>query len=251
MKLPLGLQLYSLREQLATNFEKTLEEVALAGYEGVELAGLHNQKPERVAQLLYNLNLEPVAMHCDVISYVGLQQSLETAAALNCHNLICPWRPPETFKNEKGIRHLSEQLNRANLVIKDQGKNLLYHNHDFEFRKLNGQSAFEMLAAHLDLSIHFELDAYLATVGDADPIEIMTSFPNRIKMLHLKDGLIFPPNPNMAVGDGNMNYNAILDALPASANWLFVELEDCATDMLEAVRKSARNLANIAGTIIT
>lgn len=251
MQRKLGLQLYSLREQLSADFERTLEEVARAGYKEVELAGLHQQKPERVAQLLNDLNLKLVAMHCDVISYAGLQQSLETAAALNCHNLICPWRPPETFENEKGIRHLSEQLNRANLAIKEQGKNLLYHNHDFEFRKLNGNCVFNLFEKYLDPSIHFELDTYLATVGGCDPIEIMTLFPNRIKMLHLKDGLISPPNPNVAVGDGNMNYKAILSALPQSVNFIFVEFEDCATDMFHAVRKSAKNLVNILNADIS
>jgi len=251
MKPKLGLQLYSLREQLSVNFEKTLEEVALAGYDGVELAGLYNQKTEHVAKLLQDLNLKLVAMHCDVLTDEGLKQSLKEAEVLNCENLICPWVVSDTFASEKGIRLFAEKLNNVNQQIKAHGKNLLFHNHDFEFKRINGECAFDLFAAQLDASIYFELDAYLAAVGGADPIEIMTSFPNRIKMLHLKDGLIFPPNPNMAVGDGNMNYTAILAALPLSVSWLFVELEDCATDMFEAVRKCVRNLAKITSPIIT
>lgn len=251
MNYNLGLQLYSLRNQLSVNFDKTLDEVARAGYEGVEFAGLHNQRPEHVAKILKELNLKLVAMHCDVLSTEGLERSLEEAEALNCEHLVCPWCTPETFENKKSIHQLAEKLNQANQLIKAQGKNLLYHNHDFEFSKLNGQSAFDILAKHLDSSIYFELDAYLAKVGGADSIEIMTLFPNHIKMLHLKDGLISPPNPNTAIGDGKMNYNAIFAALPLSVSWIFVELEDCATDMLKAIRKSAVNLANITNSTIT
>ena len=68
MILQVGLQLYSLREELSKDFDKTLEAVAQAGYKGVELAGLHGQKPERINYLLKEFNLELVAMHCDVIS---------------------------------------------------------------------------------------------------------------------------------------------------------------------------------------
>ncbi len=244
MKIPIGLQLYSVREQLAIDFEKTIKNVAQAGYEVVELAGLHNQKPEQIALLLKNFNLELIAMHCDVISTDGLKRSLDEAEALNCSNLICPYCPPESFETENNIRKLADKLNNANQLIKTQGRNLLYHNHDFEFRMLNGQPAFNLLEKFLEPSIHFELDTYLATVGGANPTNLMKSFPNRIQMLHLKDGSISPSNPNCALGDGNMNYNAILEAIPPSVNYFFVEIENCATDIFGAIRKSARYLAN-------
>lgn len=235
----LGLQLYSLREQLSVNFEKTLEKVALAGYDGVELAGLYNQKTEHVAKLLQDLNLKLVAMHCNVLTDEDLKQSLREAEALNCENLICPWVVPDTFASENGIRLFAEKLNNVNQQIKAQGKNLLYHNHDFEFKSINGECAFDLFAAQLAADVCFELDAYLAAVGGADSFEILRNYPTRIKMLHIKDGLISPPTPNTAIGDGNMNYTAIVASLPPDTNWLFVELQVCATDMLEAVQKSA------------
>lgn len=240
MNCKLGLQLYTFREQLALNFEKTLETVALMGYEGVEFAGLHQQKPEKVRQLLKSLNLKIVSMHCDVLSVDGLQRSLDEAEALNCSKIICPWYPPETFEEEKSIYQLAEKLNFANEEIRYREKKLLYHNHHFEFRKLKEQYAFDILAKYLDPTIHFELDAYLAVVGGANPIQLLNLYHNRIEMLHLKDGLIFPPNPNLTVGDGNMNYTAIFNALPPLVKWLFVELEDSDMDLFKAVGESAQ-----------
>ncbi len=233
-----GLQLYSLRNQLSINFDKTLEKVAYIGYKGVELAGLHGQKPEHIAVLLQNLNLKLIAMHCDVLTADGLKQSLDDADALKCNNLICPWVAPDTFKSQKDIRLFAEKLNKANQQIKAQGKNLLYHNHEFEFQWLNGESAFDLFVAQLDTTIYLEIDVYLVAVGGANPVELLQNFTNRIKMLHIKDGAILPSNPNTAIGDGTMNYSAIFTALPLTVDWLIVELEDCDTDRLKAIRKS-------------
>ena len=234
----LGLQLYSLRQQLAENFEETFEKVALFGYEGVELAGLHNHNPAYVAQLLTNLNLSAVAMHCDVLSEDGLKRSLDATDALNCEHLVCPKSTHLTFESEKGIAQLAEKLNRANQDIRSQGKILHYHNHDFEFQFIKGENCFELFTSQLDASIYLEIDLYLATVGSVNPIELLQNHSDRIKLLHLKDGSISPPYPNTAIGDGSMNYKPIFTAIPRNIEWIFVELENCATDMVEAVRKS-------------
>jgi sugar phosphate isomerase/epimerase len=236
----IGLQLYSLRQQLAENFEETLEKVALFGYEGVELAGLQNQKPSYIAQLLTNQNLKAVAMHCDVLSEDGLRRSLDEADALNCKHLVFPWCPPITFESEKSIAQLAEKLNRANQIIITRGKSLHYHNHEFEFQFIKGEISFDLFTSQLDPSICLEIDLYLATVGGANPIELLQNHTDRIKMLHIKDGTISPPNPNTAIGDGAMDYPTIFAAIPSNVEWLFVELENCATDMVEAVRKSVR-----------
>jgi sugar phosphate isomerase/epimerase len=241
----LGLQLYSLRQQLAENFEETLEKVAFFGYEGVELAGLHNHAPAYVAQRLTNLNLKTIAMHCDVLSEDGLKRSLDEADVLNCEHLVCPKSSTLTFESEKGIAQLAEKLNRANHDIRSRGKSLNYHNHDFEFQFIKDVNSFELFTSQLDASIYLEIDLYLVTVGGVNPIKLLQNHSDRIKLLHLKDGSISPPYPNMAIGDGAMNYKPIFTAIPPNVEWLFVELENCATDMVEAVRKSVRYCSNI------
>jgi sugar phosphate isomerase/epimerase len=236
----IGLQLFTLRQQLAENFEETLEKVAFFGYEGVELAGLHYHNPAYVAQLLTNLNLKPIAMHCDVLSEDGLKRSLDETDALNCKHLVCPKSSPLTFESEKGITQLAEKLNRANQEIGSRGKILHYHNHDFEFQFIKGENSFELFTSQLDASIYLEIDLYLASVGGVNPIELLQNHSERIKLLHLKDGFISPPYPNMAIGAGAMDYKPIFTAIPPNVEWLFVELENCSTDMVEAVRKSVR-----------
>jgi len=241
----LGLQLYTLRQQLAENIEETLEKVALFGYEGVELAGLQNQKPAYIAQLLASQNLKAVAMHCDVLSEDGLKRSLDESDALNCEHLICPWCTPITFESEKGIAQLAEKLNRANQIIVTRGKSLHYHNHDFEFQFIKGENSYELFTSQLDASIYLEIDLYLASVGRTNPIKLLQNHVDRIIMLHIKDGAISPSNPNTAIGEGTMDYPTLFTAIPSNVEWLFVELENCATDIVEAVRKSVRYCNNL------
>lgn len=238
MTVKIGLQLYSIRNELSENFDDNIRQMADWGYQGVELAGLYGQKPSQVSQILSDVNLDIVAMHCDVLTTDGLKRSLDDAEALNCKNLICPWTKPDTFKSEKEIRLFADKLNEANQQINNAGKKLLYHNHDFEFQLINGESSFELFVAQLDPSICLELDLYLAAIGGAQPIELLQKYAHRTTMLHIKDGSISPPTPNTAIGDGTMNYSAIFEWITQDIEWFFVEIEDCATDVLEAVRKS-------------
>lgn len=240
MTLPIGLQLYSVREQLAQDFDKTLETVAKAGYAGVELAGLNNRPAEQVAQQLKDLGLTVTSMHTDVLTPDGFKRSLDTAAVLDCKKLICPWRPPDTFNTEDGIKGLADQLNAANETAKGQGITILYHNHDFELRTVGGRYGLYALLEKLDPEVQFELDTYWVVVGGADPIAVIKHLGSRLGMIHVKDGMVNPAKPMYAVGDGKVDYAPIIAALPSSVPWLIVELDECGTDMIEAVQKSVR-----------
>jgi sugar phosphate isomerase/epimerase len=240
--LPIGVQLYSVREQLAQDFDKTLETIAKAGYVGVEMAGLHGRTPQAVAQRLKDLNLAVSSMHTDVLTADGLKRSLDEAAALGTTKLVCPWRPPQTFDTEESISQLADQLNTAYQTLKQHGLSLLYHNHDFELRTVNGRYGLYALLEKLQPGIQIELDAYWVVVGGADAVGVIKHLDQRLGLLHVKDGAVNPAKPMLAVGDGKVDYGTIIPALPPSVPWLIVELDECATDMIEAVQKSVRYL---------
>lgn len=245
MKIPIGLQLYSLREQLAFKFEETFKTISNAGFMGIELAGLHNQTPRKWKQLLNRFELYAIAMHCDVLTPEGLKRSLEAADILDCEHLVCPWCPPETFRDEKSIRLLAEELNNANELITAQGRSLHYHNHNFEFNLIKGQYGLDILIANLVQSVNIELDTYWVSVHGEDHLALINSLDKRIKMMHVKDGLISPPFPNTAIGDGLMNYQQIIASLPSSVNWLFIEIEECKTGIPEALNRSVKYLQDL------
>ena len=85
----------------------------------------------------------------------------------------------------------------------------------------------------------------MASVGRTNPIKLLQNHVDRIIMLHIKDGAISPSNPNTAIGEGTMDYPTLFTAIPSNVEWLFVELENCATDIVEAVRKSVRYCNNL------
>jgi len=233
-----GLQLYSLKNELKSDATKTLETIAEIGFEGVELfnAFLHETKIHE--NLFRQFNLKPIAMHCDVLTTEGLMRSLKIAGLLDCENLICPYCSPAVFESVKTIYDFAWKLNKINEIVRSNHKNLLYHNHDFEFREINGECAFDLLAAQLDPSISFEADLYLAAVGNADIRAFIQHHSDRIKMLHLKDGPIHPSLPNVPIGEGKMDYKSLVPFFPDHVEWAFIEFESCSTDIFSAIRQS-------------
>jgi len=243
----IGLQLYSLKNELKTDPVKTLEKVSKSGFKGVELFNAILTEAEIQKNLFRQFNLKPIAMHCDVLTTEGLMKSLEIADQLECENLICPYCAPGDFESEKNINEFAVKLNRVNEIIRANNKNLLYHNHDFEFRIINDECAFNLFAARLDHSICFELDLYLAAVGNANIRTITQIHADRIKMLHLKDGQIKPPLPNVAIGDGKMDYKSLLTYFPETIEWAFIEFESCNSGIFNAILKSKMFCKSLLG----
>jgi sugar phosphate isomerase/epimerase len=124
-------------------------------------------------------------------------------------------------------------------VARANGLMLFYHNHWFEYQLTDGRYPYKTLIDCLNPTVKFEVDTYWVKTGGPDPADILRQLGPRAPLLHIKDG---PANdrsqPMVAVGDGTMDIGSIIQASQATAEWLIVELDRCATDMLEAVRKS-------------
>ena len=238
MKAKTGLQLYSVRKELTVGFDNTLEAISRMGFEVVELAGLHFREPEEVALKLQKHNLKPISMHCDVLTSEGLMRSLDEAEILNCEYLVCPWVEPKTFSSEKSISQLAERLNQVNMKISAKGKTLCYHNHDFEFQPIRGESGFDLFVAQLDPEIKLQIDVYNAAIASINPIKIIDTYSDRINMLHLKDGDITPAEPNIEIGSGKMDFASLKKAIPKTVQWHFIEFETCEKNIFEAIDRS-------------
>jgi sugar phosphate isomerase/epimerase len=238
MKAKTGLQLYSVRKELTVSFDNTLEAISRMGFEFVELAGLHFREPEEVALKLQKHNLKPVSMHCDVLTSEGLKRSLDEAEIMNCEYLVCPWVEPKTFSSEKSISQFAERLNQANMKIRAKGKTLCYHNHDFEFQPIRGESGFDLFVAQLDPEIKLQIDVYNAAIAGINPIKIIETYSDRINMLHIKDGEITPSEPNVAVGSGKMDYSSLFEKIPETTQWIYFEFDSCKSNIFEAIEVS-------------
>lgn len=245
MKSPIALQLYSVRELLPHNFAGVLRQVAAMGYEGVETAGFPGATPQAAAQLLRDLGLTVCSAHVPVPTAQNQAEVFDTLALLDCRRAVIAWQPPELFQTLDGIARVADLLNGAAALAAAHDVTLYYHNHWFELYQVAGRLALYHLLDRLDPAVHLEVDTYWVRVGGGDPAELLRWLGPRASLLHIKDGPGTIQDPMVAVGDGVMNFPAVLAAAEGHAEWLIVELDRCATDMLAAVDRSYRYLRSL------
>lgn len=236
---PLGLQLYSVRDLLAHDFEGTLRKIAEFGYVGVETAGLpEGVSPSDAKQLFDELGLVVIAAHSELPTADNLS-AIETVRTLGSPFLVKAWLSPEEyFSSVAGVERACELLNTANETVREAGLTLLYHNHWFEYLPVEGQLPYQIMLERLDESIGFELDTYWAKTAGQDPLRVVQEIGARAPLLHLKDGPAVMDQAMTALGDGVMDFPPLIEH--AAAEWLIVELDRCDTDMMQAVEKSYR-----------
>lgn len=240
---PIGVQLYSVRDLLTGDYDATIEHLAGMNLLGVELAGLFkDESAAATAQLCRDAGLEIIAAHAPLP--LGDQQSrtLETLAELGTTRLVCAYIPPDEFSSADAVRGICDRLNEADAIARAHGLTLYYHNHWWEYQPLpgTGDLPYHLMHTHLAHTVHYEIDAYWVRAAGLAPTEILADLGDRVTLLHVKDGAgtTDPAQSMLAVGEGVMNYHAIIPAA-AAAHWLVIELDRCATDMLAAINASA------------
>jgi sugar phosphate isomerase/epimerase len=244
-----GLQLYTVRNLMAQSVERTLGQVAAAGYHLVETAGLYDRTPAALRALFDQNGIRTTSGHYPL---ADLEKSPDaqfaTAKTLGQEYVVMPWlepalRTPETFKSLPGrLNKLGEQARAA-------GLKLAYHNHDFEFDSYGGpRTAHEELLAGTDPAlVSFELDAYWVFKAGHDPVEIIQRHPGRISMVHLKDSTPAPQRAMADVGKGVIDWAKLISAAQANGlRYAFVERDD-ATDALDSIRTSHAYLETLLG----
>jgi sugar phosphate isomerase/epimerase len=239
---PPALQLYTLREEVATGRKGALRRVADFGYGAVEPYDVLTD-PEQLRAELDEAGLAACSVHAKILGSDG-DAMLRGTRVVGAGTVIVPSVDPERFADADAVAALAAELNLAGAKAADQGLRLGYHNHDFELSSIvGGRPALEVLADALDPAVILEVDTYWAAVGGQDVPALLRRLGDRVRYLHVKDGPVISRDDMMvAVGSGRMPVADILAACP-SAEWHVVELDRCATDMLTAVGDSLAWLA--------
>jgi sugar phosphate isomerase/epimerase len=245
MTAPIALQLYSVRENLAADFIGTMKKIAEMGYIGVETAGFPGTTPEEAKKLFDDLGLTVTSSHSPMPMGDDKHQVLDTLAVIGCPHLVSPWIDPVFYTSEEKMKELAEFFNEAYSVATENGMKFSIHNHAFEFALVDSVPAITILKKYLEPGINFELDTYWIKVAGQDPAQITAEMGHRAPLLHIKDGPATKEADMTAVGDGVMDVPAIIKAGEPHTQWLIVEIDRCATDMLEAVEKSYLYLAQL------
>ena len=240
MAIPISLQLYTLRQAIEkVGYAPILESVAGIGYGHVEMAGLYNRTPQEIRQALDHCGLKPTGSHVNLLDTAARSKIEDEARILGYSNLITSISR-EVFDSPDKIRQTAEQVNAAIQHFAPRGFTVALHNHWWEF---NGPGRGDLLL-ELCPQVCLEVDIYWVKTGGngADPAETIRRYSRRTRLLHVKDGPADSTNPQLpmtAVGQGSVDVpSAIRAAEYAAVEYLVVELDHCATDMLQAVRDS-------------
>lgn len=245
-KLPVAVQIYSIREDAERDLKGTMLQVKEMGYDGVELAGLYGHTAEEFRDCLKEAGLRPISAHVPYQELVlDMEGTVDKYVTIGCEYIAVPYlteefRPgtdkfPEVVEN---IRKIGEYCQKKNIV-------LLYHNHDFEFIKMeDGRYALDYLYETVsEDKLQTELDTCWVKVSGEDPAAYIRKYANRCPVVHLKD-FVGEKSNNMyqligidseeekaanafefrAVGYGKQDFPAVLEAaLSSGAKWVVVE----------------------------
>lgn len=242
-KLPIALQLYSLREAAADNFVGVLETTAELGYDGVEFAGYGGLSSSVLKDTLQQLNLVPVSSH---IGFEQLSANLDELAAYNLaignKTIVCPAAPRQYVESAEGWRTFAKELSELGRKLADHGIRLGYHNHSFEFAKFDGKYALDIFFEESDPQYVFaQLDLGWVLHGGVDPVEYLKQFKGRCPLVHVKD--FDADNKQVDVGCGRLDLKGIVKtAGEVGVEYLIIETEEYAESPIASVRQGLTNL---------
>ncbi len=191
-----GVQLYTVRDAMKEDFEGSIAKVAKIGYREVEFAGYFDRTPKQVRAVLDQNGLAAPSVHVDYPSLGEKFPKVVEASAIIGHKyIVCPWIDDELRKQPGGWKRAAETFNKAAEVSKKSGIQFAYHNHDFEFVKVDGKYAYDLLLEQTDVNlVKMEMDLCWMTVAGQDPLKYFKRYPGRFPMVHVKDVKSIPPS---------------------------------------------------------
>ena len=237
MAAPIAIQLYTVRDLLAKNFKAIVTQIAEMGYVGVETAGFSGINVVEASDLFADLGLQVCSAHTQLPYGKQKNQVIELADALEISRVVSS-TSRDDFDSIDSIKALCSRWNEAADVADEFDLELGLHNHWWEFAQVEGRTAFDVLLENIDERVFFQIDTYWVNTGGGDASKIVESLGERAPLLHIKDGSCEQDSDMVAVGEGKMDFAPIVEASHGTSDWLIVELDRCATDMMEAVEKS-------------
>jgi sugar phosphate isomerase/epimerase len=233
-----GLQLYSVREQMAKDMPGTLAEVHAWGIKYVELAGTYGLSPQEFKAQLAEHDLDAVSGHFSFKEWSEDPESaLFQARDLGLVDVGCAWIDHEGAFDEAACRHAIEVFNRVGEVAALHHMTFFYHTHGYEFQPYGDGTLFDLLMRETNpANVKFEMDVFWVVHAGQDPVKLLKKYPGRWKLMHLKDmrkgtptGLLTGESDVtncVPLGTGMIDWPPILRAAQkAGVQWYFIEDE--------------------------
>lgn len=247
-------QLYTLRDfcKNEVDLKRSLLKVKEIGYQAVQVSGVGPIAPEKIKEIADEAGLSICATHVSFDAIKNdFEQTVRTHKLWNCSYVGLGGLPEQYRTSAEGYSAFAKEMSEIGKRLQDQGLQFIYHNHQFEFEKFDGRTGMDILREESDQSAFgFELDTYWVQVGGVNPVDMIHRVKGRMAVVHLKDLAIIGREQIFAeVGEGNMNFDAIIQACrETGVEWYVVEQDVCRRDPFESLAISFNNLASRAIT---
>lgn len=237
----LGIQLYTVRRELAKDVEGTLSRLADIGYREVEFAGYPNGTARSLRKILDRLRLSAPSGH------VGLQalrsdwdRTLDQGAVLGQRYVVVAFVPSNERRTADDWKRIAALFNKAGEAARARGLQFAYHNHDYEFVPLEGQVPYDLLLQETDPRlVQLELDLYWITKGGQDPLAYFAKWPGRFPLVHIKDMDATPRRSFTEVGRGTIDFKRIFGkAKQAGIRHYFYEQDEVPGSPFDSAKAS-------------
>jgi len=253
-KMPIGLELYSVRNELSKDLMGTVLTVAKMGYKNVEFYSPYfSWTPEyarEVRKLLDDLGVSCLSTHNGANSFApeNLDKAIELNTILGCRYIVMA--SAGRVQGLDGWKEVADKLNRGAEKMKPAGLRAGFHNHQVEFRPIDGKRPMDVLAKNTDRSVSLQLDVGTCLEAGTDPLAWIRQNPGRINSLHLKD---WSPDPGkgyrVLFGEGVAPWKEIFEAAEKTggAEFYLIEQEGSAYPPFETAERCLANFRKIQG----
>ncbi|MFD1064819.1 sugar phosphate isomerase/epimerase family protein [Oceanobacillus locisalsi] len=242
MSLSMGLQLFSVRDELAKDYFSTLKKIADIGYENLEFFIHDADKEMKIEGLeakdlknrLDELGLKAISMHVSPLTDEIIEEAITYNLELGSGGIGCSIA---FFSNKQEVLDFSKTLNKYGQMCKEKGLDFYYHNHFQEFQKFDGEYVLDIILENTDPElVKLEFDTYWTLRGGVDPVDYLKKVKERCKIIHQKD---MPSSTNPVNAFESLDENAVIDFdafIPFSQPEYFTEIGDGMMDIPEIIK---------------
>jgi sugar phosphate isomerase/epimerase len=244
---PIGVQLYTVRDQAEKDLGAVLAHLGMIGYKTVETYwNVYTHPAKELRKMIADNGLSVPSGHFD---YDGLESKLDYAKELGVQYMVCPMLPKDMWTSADGFKKAADQFNKWGATIQSMGMQFGFHNHNYEFQKFGNETGYDILTKNTDPKlVCLEMDCYWITQAGQDPVAMLKKYGSRIQLLHLKDRKGgFPTSQTMGeaaehmteVGGGTIDWKTILStAEQTGVKYYFVERDHGDVPAFESLRIS-------------
>jgi sugar phosphate isomerase/epimerase len=239
-KIPVGLQLYSVRQECEKDLTGTVTAVAKMGYHGVEFAGYYGRDAKTLRKLLDDVGLKCCGTHTGLDTLLGdnLPKTIEFNQILGNPFLIVPGLPEKNRSSRQAWGQTAELFNELADKVKAHGMRVGYHNHSIEFSPMEGERPWDIFFGRTKKEVVMQFDTGNAMEGGGDAAVYLKQYPGRATTVHIKP--FSRTKPNALLGDDELPWETIFHLCETigGTEWYIIEYESDAYPPLISVEKS-------------